>query len=477
VKVLTGSMRWRLFFLYLLLTLIILFSAGSLVYFQVQNHMINNRLSQTDELVSWALTHSEPQDSLRADDINQVAMKLAVTPGPDFSFFLLDINGLLIQPLGQGNPKFEKVSFTSAELSHLAKANESVKIINKPEGYDYRIMTIIWPVYNSSGTFIGAIQSEIRLDEADEALSKLRWLLILGFVFLLFATSGLWLIMTRVVIRPLVDMANFSKIVSEGDFNHRATPPKSKDEAFYTILAFNKMLDNIQASISREKEIQLKTRQFLADASHELRSPLTVLKGFVDVLKRGAKDDPKVLQHSLEMMSISLGKMTHLINDMLKLSQLEAETELNMTVVDLNTICLSTVEAARIIGEDRQVEFVSGPQANISGDARLLEQALWNLLENSIRHTASKGKIIVEIRRNGGQAIIKVQDNGEGIAAEHLPKLFERFYRVDKANPVSTGLGLAITRAIIVKHGGKITVQSTTGLGTTFTLSFPLAEQ
>jgi signal transduction histidine kinase len=476
LKNITGSIRWRLFIVYFSLTLIILFSAGTLVYFQVQNSMINNRWSQTDELVSWALTHTEPQNSLRVDDINQIAMKLSITPGPDFSFFLLDTNGELVQPLGQGNPKYEKVTFSADQLSRAAQLNQSIKLINKPAGYPFRILTIIWPVYNSSGSFIGVIQSEIRLDEADEALFTMKWMLISGFVVLLLITSGLWFIMTRMVIRPMVNMARISRIVSEGDFNHRITLPRAKDEAYYTISAFNKMLDSVQASISREKEIQVKTRQFLADASHELRSPVTVVKGFVDVLQRGAKNDPKELQHALEIMSISLNKITRLISDMLKLSQLEAVTELNLVEVDLNALCQSIVETAQIIAEDKQLELSKGPPVIIRGDERLLEQALWNLLENSIRYTASGGKIIIRVNGSEGKAVITVQDNGEGIPAEHLSRLFERFYRVDKVNPASTGLGLAITRAIVVTHGGKIAVESAPGCGTTFTLVFPLAK-
>jgi two-component system, OmpR family, sensor kinase len=470
-----GSLRWRLFAIYVLLASIILFSAGFLVYIQVQNRLIYNRWSQTDELVSWALTHTEPQTSLRADDINEVAKKLASSPGPDFSFFLLDINGNLIESLGLGNPDFVPVLLSSEEISNISLTDKAFNIVTQPAGYDHRILTTIWPVYNSRGSFIGAIQSEVRLDEADNTLSQLRWILIIGFFLLLVITSSLWFIMTRAITRPLINMANISKSVSAGSYDQRIPVPRTKDETYYTITTFNKMLDNVQANISREKDLQIKIRQFMADSSHELRSPLTVMKGFVDVLQRGAKDDPQSLQQALEAMRLSLDKMSHLINDMLKLSQLEAVTAVNMEVIELNSLCRSTIDAARVLAKDKLLEFDAGPIVKIKGDERLLEQALWNLVENSIRHTATDGKINVTISCRTGWVRLTVEDNGEGIPAEHLGKIFERFYRIGKKNPQGTGLGLSITKSIVELHGGKIAVRSILGSGTVFTLDFPLA--
>ncbi|MBN1189775.1 MAG: HAMP domain-containing histidine kinase [Dehalococcoidales bacterium] len=476
MKNLMGSLRWRLFFIYLIMALVILVIAGFLVYNMVQSRLINNRLMQTDELVSWALSNTEPQESLRVDDLNQIARNLSITPGPDFSFFLLDVKGELIQPLGQGNPGFAKTDFSTEDLYSITEGNEPLRIISKPEGYPFRVMTIIWPVLNSSGSLVGMIQSEVRLDEADEALSVLRLTLIVGFTSLLIITSGLWFIMTGAVVRPLIDMARVSRMVSDGDFSRRMVVAKSRNEIYYTISAFNKMLDSVQDSIAREKEVQVKTRQFMADASHELRSPVTVLKGFVDVLQRGARYNPEELKHALDNMSLSLNKITHLINDMLKLSQLEAVTALNVSTIDLNSLCLSSAEAAQVIAEDRQIEFLPGSSLMIKCDERLLEQALWNLLENSIRHTSPGGKIQVMAASKDGKAVITVRDNGEGIAPEHLSRIFERFYRVNKENQTGTGLGLSITKAIISKHSGEISVQSTPDVGTTFIIRLPLAE-
>jgi len=469
-----GSLRWRLFSIYVLLVLVILVSAGLLVYSQIENHMINNRFKQTDELVSWALTHSEPQGSLETDELEQVAEKLSYTPGPDFSFFLLDADGELIRSLGQGNPPYIKLISSPRDLLETDNDTQPATVINRLEGSPNRILTIVWPVRNSSGSGIGFIQGEVRLDEADRALADMRVTLIGGFTLLLLVSSGLLLVMTGAVVSPLVNMAAVSRSVSAGKYDQRIAIPRTRDESYYSITAFNKMLDSIQQNLIREKEIQLNTRQFLADASHELRSPITVIKGFVDVLQRGAKNDPRELSRALEMINLSLGKTTRLINDMLKLSQLDSIDSLNMVKLDLNSVCFSIVSEARIVSEEKSIEFIKGPEVIITGDQHSLEQALWNLLDNSIKCTGPGGEIVVAVDRKDSKAILTVKDNGEGIAAEHLPKIFERFYRVNK-NSSGTGLGLSIVKTIVLKHGGSIFVESEPGSGTIFTLTFPLA--
>lgn len=475
MKALTGSLRWRLYLVYLLLAVAIFSIAGILVYTQVENRLIFNRLAQTRELVYWALNNTESLGSLRVNDINQVVESLSVTPSPDFSFFLLDVDGELVRFLGQGKPRFIKIPLSPTEFSHIVAVGETAGFVTLATGDQYRTLISIWPILETDGSFQGAIQIEVRLDEADIALSKLRWTLMLGFSLLLVAASGLWLFLTRAVLRPLEDVARVSAAINAGSLEHRVPVPRIRDETYYTAVAFNQMLDSLQAHVSREKEVKSKMQRFLADASHELRTPLTVLRGYVDVLRRGVKDDPKALQNALEAMNTTLGKMTRLTNDLLSLSQLDLGRDLNIEVVELNSLCRSTIETARVIAKGRQLEFQPGPAANIRGDTHLLEQVLWNLLDNSVRHTTPNGKIVVGVSCRDRHAYITFQDDGEGISAEHLPRIFGRFYRVDPTRPGGSGLGLAIVKAIVEAHQGEITVQSTPGYGTTFTISLPLA--
>jgi two-component system OmpR family sensor kinase len=475
MKALTGSLRWRLYLLHVLLLMAILGIAGVLVYSQVQNRLISNRLTQIRETVSWALTNAEPLGSIEVHDMNQVIESLSESPTPDFSFFLLDSNGELVRPLGQGKPRFIKIPVSLADLSYTTAASETIEHISKVTGDQYRTLTSIWPVFDSNDSLLGAVQSEVRLDETDIALSQLVDVLILGFSLIFVAASGLWLFLTRAVLRPLEDLARVSAAVNASSLESRVPVPRIRDEAYRTTVAFNNMLDSLQAYISREKETKLKTQQFLTDASHELRTPLTVLRGYLDVLRRGVKDDPKALENALETMHATVDKMVRLTNDLLDLSRLDLGRELNIEVVELNSLCQSTVEAAQVMVKDRQLDFQPGPTAEIRGDTQLLEQVLWNLLDNAIRHTATNGKIVVRVNRQDLNAYITVQDDGEGISPEHLPRIFDRFYRADPTRPGGAGLGLAIVKAIIEAHNGEITLQSTPGSGTTVTIVFPLS--
>jgi signal transduction histidine kinase len=475
MKALTGSLRWRLYLLHVLLLVAIFGITGVLVYSQVQNRMLSNRLAQIRETVSWALTNAEPLGSIRVHDLNQVIESLSESPTPDFSFFLLDSNGELVCPLGQGKPRFIKIPVSLIDLSYTTSASQTIEYISKATGDQYRTLTSIWPVFDSDDSLLGAVQSEVRLDEADIALSQLVNALILGFSLIFVAASGLWFFLTKAVLRPLEDLARVSGAVNASNLESRVPVPRIRDETYKTAVAFNHMLDSLQAYISREKETKLKTQQFLADASHELRTPLTVLRGYLDVLRRGVKDDPKALQDSLETMHTTVDKMIRLTNDLLDLSRLDLGRELNIEVVELNSLCRSTIGAAYVMAKGRQLDFQPGPTAKIRGDARLLERVLWNLLDNAIHHTAPNGKIVVAVSCQDQHAHITVQDDGEGISPEHLPRIFDRFYRVDPTRPGGAGLGLAIVKAIIEAHNGEITLQSTPGSGTTVTIIFSLS--
>jgi len=475
MKALTGSLRWRLYLLFVLLLVAILGIAGVLVYSQVQDRLIGNRLAQIRETVSWALTSAEPLGSIEVHDINQVIESLSESPSPDFSFFLLDSNGELVGPLGQGKPRFIKIPVSPADLSYATAANQTIEHISKVSGDQYRTLTSIWPVFDSNGSLLGAVQSEVRLDEADITLSQLVNAFILGFSLIFVAASGLWFFLTKAVLRPLEDLAQVSGAVSGSNLESRVPLPRIRDEAYKTAVAFNSMLDSLQAYISRERETKLKTQRFLTDASHELRTPLTVLRGYLDVLRRGVKDDPKALENALETMHTTVDKMIRLTNDLLDLSRLDLGRELNIEVVELNSLCQSTVEAAHVMVKGRQLDFRPGPTAEIRGDTQLLEQVFWNLLDNAIRHTATNGKIVVGVNRQGQHAYITVRDDGEGISPEHLPRIFDRFYRADPTRPGGAGLGLAIVKTIIEAHNGEVTLQSTPGSGTTVTIVFPLS--
>ena len=220
-------------------------------------------------------------------------------------------------------------------------------------------------------------------------------------------------------------------------------------------------------------------RRFVGDASHELRSPLTAMSGYVDLLLK--PDGAVETSHVAPRMRRELDRMSHLVGDLLALTRLDAapNAPARSIPLELSQMAEEAVESMTLVAAPRHLEF-AGPPGDvwIKGDRDGLERALQNLVSNAIQHTEPSGHIQVKLTKSDGQAELVVKDDGEGIAPEHLGHIFDRFYRVDAARSRgngNAGLGLAIVKAIVQQHGGSVDVKSDLKQGSTFTLRLPLA--
>ena len=220
---------------------------------------------------------------------------------------------------------------------------------------------------------------------------------------------------------------------------------------------------------------------FVANASHELRTPLAALLGFVETLQGPAKDDAAARERFLGIMQQQASRMARLIDDLLSLSRIELNAHLRpRTPVELGSIVRQVIDGLQPIARDRAVEVKANESADpvvVLGDRDELIRALENLVENGLKYGASGKRVDVTLSHGGGEAQISVRDYGPGIAPEHLPRLTERFYRVDVADSRAqggTGLGLALVKHVLNRHGGRVTIDSRRGEGATFTLHLPL---
>ncbi len=225
---------------------------------------------------------------------------------------------------------------------------------------------------------------------------------------------------------------------------------------------------------------------FIANASHELRTPLAALLGFIETLQGTAKDDTAARAKFLTIMQGQATRMARLIDDLLSLSRIELNVHLQPnTPVDLAPIVRQVVDGLQTLARDRGVEIkVAAPPNSLMvlGDRDELIRALENLVENALKYGAAGKRLDITLARGqprGGppEARIAVRDYGPGIAPEHLPRLTERFYRVDVADSRAqggTGLGLALVKHVLNRHGGRLTIESTLGQGATFTMHLPL---
>jgi two-component system, OmpR family, phosphate regulon sensor histidine kinase PhoR len=226
---------------------------------------------------------------------------------------------------------------------------------------------------------------------------------------------------------------------------------------------------------------------FVANASHELRTPLAALSGFIDTLKGPAREDPVARERFLAIMQVQADRMARLIDDLLSLSRIELNAHLRPDkAVDLGAIVRQVADSLQTLARDRDVEVkttgFSGPLL-VPGDRDELIRVFENLVENALKYAASGKRVDIVLSVGEGpdgtrEARVAVRDRGPGIAPEHLPRLTERFYRVDVSESRAqggTGLGLALVKHILNRHGGRLTIESVTGQGATFTAHLPIA--
>ena len=232
--------------------------------------------------------------------------------------------------------------------------------------------------------------------------------------------------------------------------------------------------------VTRLRRLEQVRRDFVANVSHELRTPITSIKGFVETLLDGALEDPEDARRFLEIVAKQADRLNAILGDLLTLSGIEEGEEKASIALEVMPL-RGTLEAALQLCANKAsiknitVHLDCAPTLAARINPSLLEQAVVNLVDNAIKYSPSGSDVLVKAGESNGM-VIRVEDRGCGVAAEHLPRLFERFYRVDKARSRSlggTGLGLAIVKHVITAHGGRVSVESAPGIGSTFTIHLP----
>lgn len=292
-------------------------------------------------------------------------------------------------------------------------------------------------------------------------------------------------VLIGVATHPLRRVAATATRVSElplhtGEVNLSERVPDSETDPHTEVgqvgAALNRMLDHVHGALHARQQSETRVRQFVADASHELRTPLASIRGYAELTRRGSEDVGPDTRHALGRIESEAGRMTLLVEDLLLLARLDTGRPLQFEQTDLVPLVVDTVSDARAAGQDHnwRLDLPDEP-ALVSADAARLQQVLVNLLGNARTHTPPGTTVTARVQRRGTWLCVDVEDNGQGIPAELLPHVFERFARGDSARSRatgSTGLGLAIVQAVATAHGGAVTVDSVPGR-TVFTVHLP----
>ncbi|MBQ8148997.1 MAG: HAMP domain-containing histidine kinase [Clostridia bacterium] len=279
--------------------------------------------------------------------------------------------------------------------------------------------------------------------------------------------------LNKKVLKPISDMAETAATLSANNLSDRISVEGAKNELKDLALVINGMLDRIELSYNSQK-------QFVSDASHELRTPIAVIQGYVSMLERWGKTDKEILDEGIAAISQEAASMKELVERLLFLARHDKKTlMLEMEVFDPLEVMSELHREAKMLSTAHEFALEPAENALINGDKGMIKQLMRVLVDNAIKYTPEGGKITLGMRKEGRQCILSVTDTGSGIAPENLTRVFDRFFRCDEARKAQSsghGLGLSIARIIAVAHGGKIRVRSKVDVGTTFSVLLPTEE-
>ncbi len=329
----------------------------------------------------------------------------------------------------------------------------------------------------SGDQLLGILRLEIAAPAFFEVAQRTLGMVLIAILLssLLSGLLGYWL--ARQIEEPIDTLVQSAERISQGELRTRPILPSDPLELQRLIGAFNHMTQRMKANIDE-------MRSFVAYASHELRTPLTSIKLRVEALRNGALDDPPVTDRFLSEIESEVDRLSLMVNDLLDLSKIEAGldyaqlTQLNLSVL-VNEVCDTYRVRAQKAGIKLQC-ITESTLPMIYGVEEQLRRMIYNLVDNAIKYTPQDGTVTLITRRspNGDKVQLLVQDTGFGIAKEHLPHIFDRFYRVEATRPrygssQGSGLGLAIAKTIAENHLGRIWVTSQVGKGSTFAVELP----
>lgn len=315
----------------------------------------------------------------------------------------------------------------------------------------------------------------VPIDSVTSTISRLIWVEVLGSLAILVAIAlvGWW--MVHLGIRPLKKMTETATVIAHGDLGVRVPEQAAGTEAGDLAVALNQMLARIEGALDERAESEQRLRRFVSDASHELRTPVSAIRGYAELFRIGALDDPDQLADAMRRTEQEAMRMGRLINDMLVLARLDEQRPLVRRPVDLAAVARDVAADAHAADPTRTITVDAPDEATLIGDEDRLRQVVANVVGNALVHTASTVELAVTV--NPDEIEVRVTDHGDGMSPEVAARVTERFFRADPSrsrHSGGSGLGLAIVDSAVSAHGGSVEIDSTPGKGTTVHLRFPI---
>jgi two-component system, OmpR family, sensor kinase len=337
----------------------------------------------------------------------------------------------------------------------------------------YRVRTI--SLGRGGGTGVLALP----LDTVDDATGRLLAVAVgttavaLGVV----ALVAWWVV--HLGVRPIKRMTAAASAIAAGNLSQRVPEPAAGTEAGDLGQALNTMLGRIEEAFDERTRSEERLRQFVADASHELRTPVTTIRGYAELYRGGGLDDPTELEEAMRRTEQESVRMGRLVDDLLQLARLDQGRPLVQQPVDLAAVVADAGRDARAVAPERAITVDADGPLVVIGDEDRLRQVVANVVGNALVHTEAGTAIEVRAARRDGSARIEVTDHGDGMDPEVAARAFERFFRADPSRSRhrgGSGLGLSIVQAVSSAHGGTVALDTAAGSGTTVVIEVPLAD-
>ncbi|MBI4336318.1 MAG: HAMP domain-containing histidine kinase [Chloroflexi bacterium] len=334
-----------------------------------------------------------------------------------------------------------------------------------------RMRALLDPI-TAGGRNIAWVQVAASYREKERVLGRLRWTLVTGGLGTVAAVGLLGGALAGRALRPVSEMAETARAIAlSRGFSRRLGVSNPKDELGQLAQTFNEMLASLEEAYAAQQ-------RFTADASHELRAPLTAIRGNLDLLDR-IRDMPEgERREALAQVRREVERLSRLVNDLLALARADAGQALVIRQVELDALLVDAHRQARSIAKGVSVRLGHLEPALVQGDEDRLKELLVILLDNALRYTPEGGSVTLSLNHEPPWVTVCVEDTGIGIEQKDLPHIFDRFWRADRArsrDSGGTGLGLAIAKWIVEQHGGEVLVASGPGQGTRFSVRLPAA--
>lgn len=348
-----------------------------------------------------------------------------------------------------------------------ATTYEVVKTVGK---YPLRVVTR--PIV-LDGKLIAIVQVGSSFEGMDEIFHSLVLILIPGIIASVVVAGAVGWFLSRKALKPVAEINETARKITAENLHERIRADVPQDELGQLAATMNEMIERLEKSFQQ-------IRQFTGDASHELKTPLTILKGEIEMALR-SKDDVQYMKEVLKSSLEEIDRMSYIVRSLLDLAKMDVEKgALAKAPVRLDKVLAERHEHLRRLAFDSavQLDILENKPVTVLGDQVRLSQLIYNLIDNAIKYTHRGGRVELRLGQEGQTVFFSVKDTGVGISEEDLPYIFDRFYRVDKARTREVGgagLGLSICKEIAEAHGGTLTAQSVPGKGSIFTVSLPAA--